>query len=200
MNGILWIVGLLFLFGLWRFRSHKNKLEREFEKREQKKRDIIAAKAWWNELSDSAKASYIERYHTILENEERAAERAEIEAEIERAQRYEEAQRAAFIKNAERAAQRNQQQSWNTPRHQQSVTPRHQQSQPKPQQSRNKYTVQVKKPGHYTYENLTGGDSNMANAERRMNQHKQARSGSDNRSGNASEARYRIVDKDGKVQ
>jgi hypothetical protein len=196
MDGILWIVGLLFLFALWRFRSHKNKLEREFEKREQKKRDIIAAKAWWNELSDSAKESYIKQYHNVLENEKMAAERAEIEME----QRYQEAQRYLNRPYSDNPWNTPHHQFEVTPRHQQSVTPRHQQSQSKPQQSRNKYTVQIKKPGQYRYENLTGGDSNMANAERRMNQHKQARSGSDNKSGNASEARYRIVDKDGKVQ
>jgi hypothetical protein len=63
-----------------------------------------------------------------------------------------------------------------------------------------KFTVQVRKPGHYGYQNLTGGDGNMANAERRMAQHQDARAGSDNLKGNASKARYRIVDKDGKVQ
>lgn len=68
----------------------------------------------------------------------------------------------------------------------------------KPQES-NKYFVERLAPGGYKYQKLTGGDSNIRNAQRRMEQHQDARYGID-RNSNASDAKYRIVDKDGKVQ
>ena len=68
-----------------------------------------------------------------------------------------------------------------------------------PPQKPEKYFVQVLKPGQYKYQNLTGGDSNLINATRRMEQHMDARHGTDSKN-NASKAKYRIVNQDGKVQ
>ena len=66
---------------------------------------------------------------------------------------------------------------------------------PKPQ-----YYVERMGPGQYGYQKVTGGDGNIRNAQRRLEQSQKAHSGSDNLKGNASKARYRIVDKNGKVQ
>lgn len=72
---------------------------------------------------------------------------------------------------------------------------------PKPEPRKAKrYFVERMGPGQYSYQRLTGGDSNLRNAQRRLEQHQDARYGSDKLAGNASNARYRIVDEEGRVQ
>ena len=144
---------------------------------------------WWDSLSSAEQRAY------IAEQERRDAERqAEIQerAAVDKAERLERNRRskekyANFGKSTQPMP---------------SQTPRQapkQQTYTKPRES-NAYFVERMGPGQTGFQKVTGSCPNMKNAQLRQSQAERAYHGTDSRTGNASKARYRIVDKNGKVQ
>lgn len=151
------------------------------------KEEIERFEAWWNGMSNKEKEEYLAERERQFQ-----AHVAEVEArEYERQakQQAKQAKRQSYYGNLNTGG------STSQPSRQPTKPTSYTSKPHKPKQ----YFVERMGPGQQKYQKVTGGNSNYATAERRKEQAMDAHYGTDRTYG-ASNAKYRIVDEDGKVQ